>query len=41
MSGDNATALHNFRVPVPDLVASLRRMLLASPLLATRRHLLQ
>jgi len=40
MTSDNSTALHNFRVPVPDVVRHLRSMLLQSPILAARLHLL-
>lgn len=40
MTSDNSTALHNFRVPVPDVVRHLRSMLQQSSLLASRPHLL-
>ena len=40
MVGDNATALHNFRVPPGDIAQHLHAMLQLSPLLAHRLHLL-
>ena len=40
MVGDNATALHNFRVPPGDIAQHLHAMLQFSPLLAHRLHLL-